>query len=532
MSVLVCNYPMIDFENMITEYLEKNKGGDFTLADIKGVFYTDGGSRVIKSTNYGGWGVHGYLYVDKPTTSNSGCKKATPTTKGYVTGKIEDHEVKAFVTTYIDYYGQIDKNSSNNIAELMGMLRCLFLIKRIGLKTCIIHADSRYVLDLITRRETYRANGWKTAAGKDLANQELFMSLVEMYEEVLEECDLELHWVKGHSGNFGNEAADDNATKGCYLAANKISNVVIKTDSDIRNDFSLNGDYLNIDTPDNYFGKAIEAPKMLSENSLFFTTNGIDVRTNTTYYQASFGKMMNGKDKAERKMLRGKPFADCCISVIDLKTPDPVINNLINIVAEHFPSTGVIECNLAYQTRQAIYSDLIQGGLNTVSVDVNKGVVELPNKEEIASLANPVRQSFRLISDFNAVKEFLDRVTDSRDNPNALGVDTITDITSYLYEKKESKTKTTVKLIEHDDGAIVIPIEIDTGNDKKTTHIPITIGVDTPSRMSMGRMKTIDPKVSLVTWDTFDRTLRFAVLIETTEGIGVWMGIYSNIHLH
>lgn len=528
MSFLVCNYPMNDFKNMITDYLSANKAEDFGMEHLKGVFYTDGGSRTIKSVNYGGWGIHGYVFVDKPTNSNSGCKKATPTTTGYVTGKVDPKDVKAFVTTYIDYYGQIDNSSTNNIAELMGMLRCLFLINQIGLQHTIIHADSKYVLNLILGREKFKENGYKTAAGKELANKELCMSLIEMYDEVTEKYDIELRWVKGHSGDFGNECADANATKGCYLAANKLSNVVIKTDSSVRNDHELDGDYLNIANPDDYFGKEIEPPKMLSENSLFFTTNGIDIRDNSTYYQASFGKMIGGKDKDERKKLRGKPYADCCISVIELNEPDPVLNNIMNIVAEHFPTTGVIECNLAYQTRQSVYSELLQGGLNTVSVDVNKGSVLLPNKEEIASLADPVRQSFRLINDFNAVKDFLDRFT----KHDLKGVDEIVDITSYLYEKKESKNKTTLKLIDHDDGFINIPIEIGEGDDKKTTHIPITIGVDTPSRMSLGRMRTIEPKVSLVTWETLPRTLRFAVLIETTEGIGVWMGIYSNIHLH
>lgn len=532
MSILVCNHPMKDFETMVNDYLKANKGEGFGLSDLKGIFYTDGGSRVAKSTNYGGWGVHGYLYVDKVTNSNSGCKKAVPTTKGYVTGKADANDVKAFVTTYIDYYGQINDGSTNNIAELLGMMRCLFLIRKLRLSHSLIYADSKYVLQLLIGRETYKNNGYKKADGKDLANQELCISLIEMYDEVLEEADVELHWVKGHSGQFGNECADANATKGCYMAANKLSDVTIVTDSDIKNDISHNGEFLNISTPDDYFGKELEAPKMLSENSLFFTTNGIDIRDNTTYYQASFGKMLNSKDKDERKKLRGKPFADCCISVIELKQPDPVLNNIINIVAEHFPNTGVIECNLTYQTRQSIYSDLIQGGLNTVSVDVNKGVLRLPNDEEIASLTNPVRQAFRLIADFNAVKDFLDRVAESLSETKQLGIDSITDITSYLYEEKQSKTKTTTKLIENDDGFILVPIEIGEGKDKKTTHIPITIGVDTPSRMSLGRMKTIEPKVSIVTWDTMSRTLRFAVMIETTEGIGVWMGIYSNIHLH
>ena len=141
MSFLVCNYPMADFENMVTTYLNANKAEEYQLKDLKGVFYTDGGSRTIKSVNYGGWGVHGYVYVDKATNSNSGAKKATPTTEDYVTGKVDPNVTKAFVAAYIDYYGQIDKNSTNNIAELMGMMRCLFLISQMGLQQAIIQVD-------------------------------------------------------------------------------------------------------------------------------------------------------------------------------------------------------------------------------------------------------------------------------------------------------------------------------------------------------------------------------------------------------
>lgn len=529
MSDLVKGYPAIDFQNMVTDYLKANKAEDYGLDDLRGMFYTDGGSRTINSVNYGGWGVHGYLFVTKETNSNSGCKKATPTTKDYTTGKLGKNDTKAFVAAYIDYYGQIDNNSTNNIAELMGMLRCLFLINQIGLQHSTIHADSKYVLSLLEGRETYKNNGFKTAAGKDLANKELCMQLIEMFDEVTQKYPVDLKWVKGHSGEYGNECADANATKGCYLAANKLRDVVIKTDEHIRDDFNIDGDFLHIATPDEYFGKEHESPKMLSENSLFFTTNGIDIRNSTTYYQASFGKMLNGKDKDERRKLRGKPFADCCVSVVELKEPNPVINNIINIVTEHFPITGVVECNLSYQTRQSIYSDLLQGGLNTVQVDINKGSVLLPNKEEIATIVNPARQSFNLINDFNEVKEFLDRYM----RGNMYGIDSVTEVTDYFYEIKENKNgKVSYKVLEHEEGFVKIPVEFKYREHTIQTTIPITIGVDTPSRVSLGRMKTIEPKMSLVTWDTTGRELRFAILIETCEGIGVWMGIYSNIHLH
>lgn len=529
MSNIVCNYPLVDYENLMIDFLKDNKAEDFRLEDIKGIFYTDGGSRTIDRVNHGGWGVHGYLYIDKDTNSNSGCKKAVPTReKGYISGKIGEKDNKAFVTAYVDYYGSLLTNSTNNKAEMLGMLRCLYLVKQLALKHTVIYADSKYVLGLIENRDKYVENNFKKSDGKELANVELCKSLFELYEEVSEELDIEVKWVKGHNGEYGNEMADRNATRGCYVASNHHRNVVIKTDKDVEDDYRLDGMFFNIETPDDYFGKELEGPKMLSENSLFFTTNGIDIRDNTTYYQASFGKMLNSKDKEERKGLRGKPFADCCVSVIELKEPDPVINNLINIVADNFPNTGVIECNLTYQMRQGVYSDLLKGGLNAVSVDINKGRVLLPNKEELASLTNPVRQTFKLISDFNAVKDFLDRYT----KRNMSGIDSATDITPYLYESKETKKKTTLKVIDHESGAVTVPVDLNVNGTKKTTHIPITIGVDTPSKVSLGRMKTIEPKVTLLTWETTERTVRFATLIESTEGVGLWMGIYSNIHLH
>lgn len=527
MSDLNNTFSKHDYDSMVTDFLSACKIEDISPNDLCAVFYTDGGSRVIGSTNYGGWGIHGYVYADVPTKSTSGCSGVTPTKNGYAVGN-KDHSQNAYVVGYLDYLGMIEKDSTNNIAELMGMLRCLSLIRTLKPKHSIIKADSKYVLRLIESRETYKQNGYKTSAGKELANQELCMTLVELFDEVAENHSLEVAWVKGHNGDYGNEMADRNATKGCYGAINKLNNVTIKTDDDIADAYLLNGDMFIFATPKDYFNDTNEAPKMLSENSLFFTTNGIDTRNNNTYFQASFGKMLNGKDKAEKRKLRGKPFADCCVSVIELNKPDPLINNLITVVADTFPNSGVIECNLSYQTRKSVYCDLLSGGLNTVRVDVNKGMMLLANGEEIATLSNPVRQTFRLIRDFNAVHQFLETYI----KHGNLEVDSITDITHYLYEQTESKSKTVYKMIDYDKGYVPVEVSFTINDVTKSTSIPITIGIDTPSRMSLGRMKTIKPTVKLVTWDTTERTLRFAVVIETTEGVGVWMGIYSNIHLY
>lgn len=68
-----------------------------------------------------------------------------------------------------------------------------------------IVTDSQYVKQGITvwiRR--WRVNGWKTAGGKPVKNQELWQRL----DELSGERSVVWEWVRGHDGNAGNERAD------------------------------------------------------------------------------------------------------------------------------------------------------------------------------------------------------------------------------------------------------------------------------------------------------------------------------------
>jgi len=68
-----------------------------------------------------------------------------------------------------------------------------------------LHTDSRYVMngvqDLLPR---WKANGWKTAAKKPVANQDLWQQL----EQAVARHQVRWHWVKGHAGNPLNERCD------------------------------------------------------------------------------------------------------------------------------------------------------------------------------------------------------------------------------------------------------------------------------------------------------------------------------------
>jgi ribonuclease HI len=56
----------------------------------------------------------------------------------------------------------------------------------------------------------WKKRGWKTAAKKPVKNEDLWRRL----DSAIERHEIKWVWVKGHSGNAGNERADMLANKG------------------------------------------------------------------------------------------------------------------------------------------------------------------------------------------------------------------------------------------------------------------------------------------------------------------------------
>ncbi|MFN9952911.1 MAG: RNase H family protein, partial [bacterium] len=71
--------------------------------------------------------------------------------------------------------------------------------------------DSQYVKNGIeTWLVGWKQKGWKTAAGKPVANQDLWQRL----DEARARHRVAWHWVKGHAGHPDNERADALANQG------------------------------------------------------------------------------------------------------------------------------------------------------------------------------------------------------------------------------------------------------------------------------------------------------------------------------
>jgi ribonuclease HI len=97
-----------------------------------------------------------------------------------------------------------EPDTTNNRMELMAAIVALETLTRPA--QVDLYTDSRYVRDGITTWiHDWKRRNWRTAAKKPVKNVDLWQRL----EAALARHEVAFHWVKGHSGNAGNERADE-----------------------------------------------------------------------------------------------------------------------------------------------------------------------------------------------------------------------------------------------------------------------------------------------------------------------------------
>ena len=130
------------------------------------IIYTDGGCR--GNPGLGGWGV--WL-------------------------RYGDHEKKLKGS---------EQDTTNNRMELTAAIKALEVIKSSKIPIDL-YTDSKYVMSGINEWiSNWKARDWRTANKKPVKNGDLWKRLDQMNEK----HTVTWYWVKGHSGDFGNEMAD------------------------------------------------------------------------------------------------------------------------------------------------------------------------------------------------------------------------------------------------------------------------------------------------------------------------------------
>ena len=101
--------------------------------------------------------------------------------------------------------------TTNNRMELMAVIEALRALNQ----PCavVLHLDSEYVRKGITEWIAgWKARGWRTASKQPVKNVDLWQILDDLVSQSGHRIDW--RWVKGHSGDPGNERADQLANCG------------------------------------------------------------------------------------------------------------------------------------------------------------------------------------------------------------------------------------------------------------------------------------------------------------------------------
>lgn len=106
-----------------------------------------------------------------------------------------------------------EASTTNNRMELTAVIEALGALK--AQSTVVLYLDSEYVRNGITTWiHNWKRRGWRTADNKPVKNVDLWQRL----DALVQTHRIDWRWVKGHSGDPGNERADALANRGVASA--------------------------------------------------------------------------------------------------------------------------------------------------------------------------------------------------------------------------------------------------------------------------------------------------------------------------
>lgn len=101
-----------------------------------------------------------------------------------------------------------EPETTNNRMELTAAIEALDALKRRS--SIDLYTDSQYLRKgVLEWMANWKRRNWQTASRKPVKNRDLW----ERLDQQLGEHDIGWHWVKGHSGDPGNERADQLANE-------------------------------------------------------------------------------------------------------------------------------------------------------------------------------------------------------------------------------------------------------------------------------------------------------------------------------
>jgi len=101
--------------------------------------------------------------------------------------------------------------TTNNEMELTALKEFMLWVSKLSGKSKVtLYIDSGYVLNGYNSwMHNWKRNMWRTSSGSPVKNKQLWHDVYHLSKELEGKVDLTLVKVKGHSGHWLNEAADE-----------------------------------------------------------------------------------------------------------------------------------------------------------------------------------------------------------------------------------------------------------------------------------------------------------------------------------
>ena len=472
------------------------------------VFYTDGSARPSNPGNVG-WGCHGYYFEMVPPTKGAGHPSLIPGRTGYADkSKKLPIEQQVTILKYFDFFGTNRDIGSNNLAELDAVLNSLRKAQDFDVAEITIHTDSEYVRRTLDEKvPTMKARGWRKPDGQPYANGDSWRQLVDIIEKLEQkEVNINIFYVEGHSGDFGNDKADKLAT---VAALSAIS--------------GLHQQSYAVAEPQGYWKSTVERHPFINNKALYF---------NTISRGHVPGEYYTGNHDKDLQLL-GRRDPNSSYGVVMLKEPNAAIELVRKYVtecAEEIDSLVVTRFDRLFNP--AVYGELMDFGSvalvrsNPYSLDF-KGLDKEPITEEV----RPLRIGYRAIHEISKLKKIL---TDVRAGHDGLFVKEITDV-FYDTEMKKAKTKdgepTKVSKLKSTFGIGVDKVRVTAivPDSDKEMEITLNLGSDLIDRNALRQLEEYSPQIFVVTWADAEKAIRFATVGKAGDSWAIWCGAYSNI---
>lgn len=477
----------------------------------KAVLYCDGGARPT-NPGYAGYGIHGYVYSDKPTKKGIGKNNWMAGAEGYVKKTESPGVENVDVVAYIDRYATMPEICSNNLAEAQAAIDTIThtqsVVPDYKLSAMHIYTDNKGVVmasnELLERWEKL---GWRKTNGDPLANVETMKKLLASIREFKSTAELKVSWIEAHNGHIGNEAADDLATIACLKRMR-----------------GEQGDHTTVSSvgDGSYWNPNHDRHALLFHKTMYFLTTAECVKPGE-YFVGNHGK----KDDQVIKQA-----ADGYRGYVWLKDPIVLLEQIRQKQIE--VCKGEMRVSLMHLDTVMspdIYDTIHRHGTDCLAkLTPSRADLSCVPKTPVTRILEPFMIGYSAIENCSELKTLLEHLEAGNTE-----VFTPTDITDQFYKKVVKKgkkgspdTEVTQLIDNFTPGQHGIAVKLKVKTKDELVETQATLGIDLPTRNALKKLETEDPKIYGVTWMEIN-AYRYAFVITTDTAKAVYCAWCTNL---